>query len=130
MSLEVRGKTIQHNKAGIFYELEILTRVNSKDFLPYHTLYKRFQDIFFYGCHLKSTLIFFIIAALLQVSSSVRIPRNIMPLCLPDNTDFYKQGARCSITGWGHTSFNGSLSKVLREAWVDLVPLNECNSKQ
>ncbi|XP_028406382.1 transmembrane protease serine 11E-like [Dendronephthya gigantea] len=68
--------------------------------------------------------------ALIQVTSSARIPRNIMPLCLPDKLDFYRQGARCSITGWGHTSYNGSLSRVLREAWVDLVPLHECNSEK
>ena len=61
------------------------------------------------------------------MSSSARIPRNIMPLCLPGKKVLYK---RCSITGWGRISNSGSLSKVLREAYVDLVPLDRCNGEK
>ncbi|XP_046857350.1 serine protease hepsin-like [Xenia sp. Carnegie-2017] len=64
--------------------------------------------------------------AILQMSSSARIPRDIMPLCLPEK-GFIQ---RCSITGWGRTSNSGSLSKVLREAYVDLVPLDKCNGEK
>lgn len=68
--------------------------------------------------------------ALVQVSSSASIPSNTWPLCLPEDISFYQSGTRCTITGWGHTSYNGTRATALREAWVDLVPLDECNSNK
>ena len=66
----------------------------------------------------------------MRLSKSVQMSRKVNTVCLPDNLDYFKPGQRCVVTGWGHTSWNGSTSHVLREAWVDLVSRHSCNKKR
>lgn len=68
--------------------------------------------------------------ALVHLSSSVKYGRHVNQICLPDSFIFFKPGKRCIVTGWGHTSWNGSTSPVLREAWVDLAGKEACNSEK
>ncbi|KAL9981487.1 hypothetical protein ACROYT_G010194 [Oculina patagonica] len=67
--------------------------------------------------------------ALVRLSSSVKFGRHVNQICLPESFTYFKAGQRCYVTGWGHTSWNGSSSPVLREAWVDLVGKDTCNSE-
>ena len=69
-------------------------------------------------------------SALVRLSSSVKFGRHVNQICLPDSFIFFKPGKRCIVTGWGHTSWNGSSSPVLREAWVDLAGKDVCNSER
>lgn len=69
-------------------------------------------------------------SALVRLSSSVKFGRHVNQICLPDSFIFFKPGKRCIVTGWGRTSWNGSSSPVLREAWVDLVGKDACNSER
>lgn len=67
--------------------------------------------------------------ALVRLSSSINYGRYANQICLPDSFIFFKPGKRCIVTGWGHTTWNGSSSPVLREAWVDLAGKEACNSE-
>ncbi|KAJ7389104.1 hypothetical protein OS493_033426 [Desmophyllum pertusum] len=67
--------------------------------------------------------------ALVRLSSPVQFGRHVNQICLPDSFTYFKAGKRCIVTGWGHMSWNGSSSPVLREAWVDLVGKDACNSQ-
>ena len=69
-------------------------------------------------------------SALVRLASSVKYGRYVNQICLPDSFIFFKPGKRCIVTGWGHTSWNGSSSPVLREAWVDLAGKEACNSEK
>lgn len=48
--------------------------------------------------------------ALLELSSPVRFSSTIKPICLPDNSHVFQEGARCFITGWGSTKEGGTAS--------------------
>lgn len=52
------------------------------------------------------------------------------PIKLPDNGIKFQSGERCSIAGWGHTSYDGVLEDNLQEVTVELVSLNRCNSQK
>uniref|UniRef100_A0A8C8SWI7 Peptidase S1 domain-containing protein n=1 Tax=Pelusios castaneus TaxID=367368 RepID=A0A8C8SWI7_9SAUR len=45
--------------------------------------------------------------ALLELATSVRFTSAIKPICLPDNSHVFREGARCFITGWGATKEGG-----------------------
>ncbi|XP_031559484.1 plasminogen-like isoform X2 [Actinia tenebrosa] len=66
--------------------------------------------------------------ALVRIHRSLKLGRTVNSICLPDNFKFFKPGMRCAIAGWGKTSWNGSVSPVLRTAWVDLVSRTVCNA--
>ena len=67
-------------------------------------------------------------SALVRLAGSLKFGRHVSKICLPDSFNYFQAGKRCIVTGWGHTSWNGSSSPVLREAWVDLVGKDACNS--
>jgi len=67
--------------------------------------------------------------ALVRLSSSVKFGRHINQICLPHSFSYFSSGKRCIVTGWGHTSWKGNSSHVLREAWIDLVSKPACNSE-
>lgn len=46
--------------------------------------------------------------ALLELSAPVRFSSTIKPICLPDNSHIFQEGARCFITGWGSTKEGGT----------------------
>ena len=51
----------------------------------------------------------------------------IAPICLLRPFMKLVWGSECVVTGWGHTSWNGTKPEVLREAKVRLVPPIVCN---
>lgn len=68
--------------------------------------------------------------ALVHLSSSIRFGSLVNQICLPPSFAYFKPGLRCTVTGWGHTSWNGTMSHVLREGWIDLVSKPVCNSER
>ena len=66
----------------------------------------------------------------MRLSSSVRFGWLLNQICLPPSFAYFKPGLRCTVTGWGHTSWNGTMSHVLREGWIDLVSKPVCNSER
>ncbi|KGL74879.1 Transmembrane protease serine 9, partial [Tinamus guttatus] len=45
--------------------------------------------------------------ALLELSAPLKFSSTIRPICLPDNSHVFSEGARCFITGWGSTKEGG-----------------------
>lgn len=66
----------------------------------------------------------------MRLSSSIRFGLLVNQICLPPSFAYFKPGLRCTVTGWGHTSWNGTMSHVLREGWIDLVSKPVCNSER
>uniref|UniRef100_A0A663MN26 Peptidase S1 domain-containing protein n=1 Tax=Athene cunicularia TaxID=194338 RepID=A0A663MN26_ATHCN len=46
--------------------------------------------------------------ALLELSTPITFSNTIKPICLPDNSHIFHEGARCFITGWGSTKEGGT----------------------
>ena len=46
--------------------------------------------------------------ALLELNMPVKFSNTIKPICLPDNSHIFREGARCFITGWGSTKEGGT----------------------
>lgn len=46
--------------------------------------------------------------ALLELAAPVGFGHTIRPICLPDNSHVFHEGARCFITGWGSTKEGGT----------------------
>ncbi|XP_064111812.1 venom protease-like isoform X2 [Macrobrachium nipponense] len=67
--------------------------------------------------------------ALLRLSSSVTFTEKISPICLPwvQKESPNLEGRKLSVTGWGATSFGGSMSDVLREVVVTVFPNSDCD---
>lgn len=66
--------------------------------------------------------------ALVRMAGSLKFGSHVSKICLPESFNYFQAGKRCIVTGWGHTYWQGSSSPVLREAWVDLVGKEGCNS--
>ncbi|NXR77907.1 TMPS9 protease, partial [Pycnonotus jocosus] len=64
--------------------------------------------------------------ALLELSTPVTFSRTIRPICLPDNSHIFHEGARCFITGWGSTKEGGPMSKHLQKAAVNVIGDQAC----
>ncbi|NXO42382.1 TMPS9 protease, partial [Locustella ochotensis] len=64
--------------------------------------------------------------ALLELSTPVTFSRTIRPICLPDNSHVFHEGARCFITGWGSTKEGGLMSKHLQKAAVNMIGDQAC----
>ncbi|XP_067410127.1 transmembrane protease serine 9 [Emydura macquarii macquarii] len=64
--------------------------------------------------------------ALLELATSVRFTSAIKPICLPDNSHVFREGARCFITGWGATKEGGLMSKHLQKAAVNVIGDQAC----
>ncbi|POI27876.1 hypothetical protein CIB84_008375, partial [Bambusicola thoracicus] len=64
--------------------------------------------------------------ALLELSAPVRFSSTIKPICLPDNSHVFQEGARCFITGWGSTKEGGLMTKHLQKAAVNVIGDQDC----
>ncbi|XP_043358785.1 transmembrane protease serine 9 [Dermochelys coriacea] len=64
--------------------------------------------------------------ALLELATAVRFTGAIKPICLPDNSHIFRDGARCFITGWGATKEGGIMSKHLQKAAVNVIGDQAC----
>ena len=45
---------------------------------------------------------------------------------MPEPGEFISETARAVISGWGKGSYNGNYSTVLRKAYLNLVPQDQC----
>ncbi|XP_068216644.1 venom protease-like [Palaemon carinicauda] len=68
--------------------------------------------------------------ALLRLSSRVTFTEKISPICLPwvEKEAPNLEGRKLTVTGWGATSFGGSMSNVLREVIVTVFPNRDCDT--
>ncbi|KFQ17789.1 Transmembrane protease serine 9, partial [Merops nubicus] len=71
--------------------------------------------------------------ALLELALPVQFSSTITPICLPDNSHIFPEGARCFITGWGSTKegeltllSSGLMSKQLQKAAVNMIGDQAC----
>ncbi|NWQ86289.1 TMPS9 protease, partial [Burhinus bistriatus] len=64
--------------------------------------------------------------ALLELNTPVKFSNTIKPICLPDNSHIFHEGARCFITGWGSTKEGGLMSKHLQKAAVNVIGDQAC----
>ncbi|XP_026721050.1 transmembrane protease serine 9 isoform X2 [Athene cunicularia] len=64
--------------------------------------------------------------ALLELSTPITFSNTIKPICLPDNSHIFHEGARCFITGWGSTKEGGLMSKHLQKAAVNVIGDQAC----
>ncbi|XP_046846326.1 transmembrane protease serine 9-like [Xenia sp. Carnegie-2017] len=62
--------------------------------------------------------------AIIKLKKSVSFTTKIKPVCLNTGIDF--TGQRCYITGWGKLRSGGSTPKILQEAQVPIVTIEEC----
>ncbi|RWS05137.1 Clotting factor B-like protein, partial [Dinothrombium tinctorium] len=68
--------------------------------------------------------------ALVQLEYGIRFTDTIRPICLPFSKDGKIEatfGDEASIAGWGHESYGGQTTNLLREASVNLISLDQCN---
>ncbi|XP_075592296.1 transmembrane protease serine 9 [Balearica regulorum gibbericeps] len=66
--------------------------------------------------------------ALLELNTPVKFSNTIKPICLPDNSHIFHEGARCFITGWGSTKEGGLMSKHLQKAAVNMIGDQACKT--
>ncbi|XP_009580418.1 PREDICTED: transmembrane protease serine 9-like, partial [Fulmarus glacialis] len=64
--------------------------------------------------------------ALLELNMPIKFSNTIKPICLPDNSHIFHEGARCFITGWGSTKEGGLMSKHLQKAAVNMIGDQAC----
>ncbi|KAJ6657237.1 hypothetical protein lerEdw1_002604 [Lerista edwardsae] len=64
--------------------------------------------------------------ALLELASPLRFTSTVKPICLPDNSHLFSEGARCFITGWGSTKEGGMMARQLQKAAVNLIGEQDC----
>ncbi|XP_048353761.1 transmembrane protease serine 9 [Sphaerodactylus townsendi] len=64
--------------------------------------------------------------ALLELAFPLSYTSTIRPICMPDNSHVFSEGARCFITGWGSTKEGGLMSKHLQKAAVSLIREQDC----
>ncbi|XP_042889921.1 serine proteinase stubble-like isoform X1 [Penaeus japonicus] len=63
--------------------------------------------------------------ALIELEADVDFTPLIAPVCVATAEDTPDSG-KAVVTGWGHTTFGGSISPVLQEAELDLIPIAAC----
>uniref|UniRef100_A0A8C6YDS4 Peptidase S1 domain-containing protein n=1 Tax=Naja naja TaxID=35670 RepID=A0A8C6YDS4_NAJNA len=67
--------------------------------------------------------------ALVELDDPVKCTDYIQPACLPDSSVDVSSMAHCYIAGWGYTREKDKApSDILKEAKVDLIPTEKCNS--
>ncbi|XP_069735534.1 transmembrane protease serine 12-like [Phaenicophaeus curvirostris] len=68
--------------------------------------------------------------ALFKLDSAVHYSNYIQPICLPpaNFSQAIENQTECFIIGWGRTAEKGKMSPVLKEARVEIIPSNVCNS--
>ncbi|KFD70986.1 hypothetical protein M514_02561 [Trichuris suis] len=62
---------------------------------------------------------------LLKLASPVNYTKEVSPICLPTKHTTNREVNSCFAAGWGKTE-NGSLSKILKQTRVRVVPISEC----
>ena len=67
--------------------------------------------------------------SILTLSLPVTFTNTVKPACLPSDTSADYTGQTAIVTGWGTTSFQGSLSSTLREVDVKVTTNEFCRSK-
>ena len=67
--------------------------------------------------------------SILTLTSPVTFTNTVKPACLPSDTSANYEGQTAIVTGWGTTSFQGSLSSTLREVDVKVTTNDFCRSK-
>uniref|UniRef100_A0A8C5Q690 Peptidase S1 domain-containing protein n=1 Tax=Leptobrachium leishanense TaxID=445787 RepID=A0A8C5Q690_9ANUR len=65
--------------------------------------------------------------ALIELSSKVTYTGFIRPVCLAPASITFPNGMDCWVTGWGTTSYGGSLAKTLQQVMVPLIDQAACN---
>ncbi|CAL4255854.1 unnamed protein product, partial [Meganyctiphanes norvegica] len=66
--------------------------------------------------------------ALLELTETIPFNNVIRPVCLPKDGSNDYAGEDGTVTGWGLTSNDGSLSDVLKEAQVPILANNKCGN--
>ncbi|XP_063285654.1 serine protease 27-like [Pelobates fuscus] len=68
--------------------------------------------------------------ALIELSNNITYTEFIRPVCLPPASISFRNGMNCWVTGWGATSFGGSLSnpETLQQLMVPLITRDTCNA--
>ncbi|XP_035227774.1 clotting factor B-like [Stegodyphus dumicola] len=66
--------------------------------------------------------------AILTLSEDIEISERVQPICLPNVSDTAAVTSRANVTvtGWGHTSYGGESSNILKEASLQIVALSRC----
>ncbi|NWX33439.1 TMPS9 protease, partial [Notiomystis cincta] len=64
--------------------------------------------------------------ALLELGTPITFSSTIKPICLPDSSHIFHEGARCFITGWGSTKEGGLMSNHLQKAAVNVIGDQAC----
>ena len=59
--------------------------------------------------------------ALLKMVTKVDFQPNIIPICLPEDTDDNLVGRTGTVTGWGRRTEFGNVSPVLREVHLPII---------
>ena len=67
--------------------------------------------------------------SILTLTSPVTFTDTVKPACLPSDISANYEGQTAIVTGWGATSFQGSLSSTLREVDVKVTTNDFCRSK-
>ncbi|XP_042210030.1 trypsin alpha-3-like isoform X2 [Homarus americanus] len=81
------------------------------------------STIIIHGQYSSSTMINDI--ALLKLSTPLQVNATVMPVCLPPRRRKYSW-KNATVTGWGTTSYGGSISDVLREVNVTVLSNKAC----
>ncbi|KAG9480641.1 hypothetical protein GDO78_012221 [Eleutherodactylus coqui] len=66
--------------------------------------------------------------ALVQLLDPVNFNQNIRPVCLPSASENFADDKSCYVTGWGALKEDGSLSSVLQQAELKIIPPTLCSS--
>ena len=66
--------------------------------------------------------------SILTLSSPITFNRVMAPVCLPADVTSLYTGQLATVTGWGTTSFGGSLSGKLLEVDVTVTSNAQCNN--
>ncbi|KAF8788070.1 Clotting factor B like protein [Argiope bruennichi] len=66
--------------------------------------------------------------AVLTLESKATLSEFIFPVCLPSTKDLkaVTSYANVTLTGWGHTAYGGTESKILQEVDLQIIPLSRC----
>lgn len=64
--------------------------------------------------------------ALLKMVTKVDFQPNIIPICLPEDTDDNLVGRTGTVTGWGRRTEFGNISPVLREVHLPIISNSKC----
>ncbi|XP_069184936.1 venom protease isoform X2 [Procambarus clarkii] len=67
--------------------------------------------------------------ALIRLDRKVKIQRHMMPVCLPWGREMTTNLTRqkVKLTGWGETTYGGSLSSTLQEVELTVFPPSRCD---